>query len=63
LISIYQELRRSHDQVIRLYELEKAMPFGPDNSDLAAASFVTERLADAAATLRDLWYTAYRTSN
>ena len=61
-ISIYQELRRSHDQVIRLYELEKAMPFGPNNSDLAAASFVTERLADAAATLRDLWYMAYRTS-
>jgi len=59
---IYDEIRRSHAQVTRLYDLEKATSFGAKNADPNAAAFVAGRLADAASTLRDLWYTAYRTS-
>ncbi len=59
---IYAEIERSHDQVIPLYELDKAEPFGTGNTDPKAEAFVAARLADAASTLRDLWYTAYRTS-
>jgi hypothetical protein len=59
---IYAEIERAHDQVIPLYEFEKAEPFGVADADPRAAAFVAARLADAASTLRDLWYTAYRTS-
>ncbi|HKE20785.1 MAG TPA: hypothetical protein VKB88_00255 [Bryobacteraceae bacterium] len=59
---IYDEIRRSHAQVTKLYDLEKAASFGAKNADPNAAAFVAARLADAASTLRDLWYTAYRTS-
>ena len=59
---IYDEIQRSHSQVINLYALEKAASFGAKNTDPKAAAFVAARLADAASTLRDLWYTAYRTS-
>ena len=62
LAAIYEELVRANDQVTRLYELERAEPFGPSSTAAESASFVAARLADGAATLRDLWYTAYRTS-
>jgi hypothetical protein len=59
---IYAHMRRSHNEMIPLYEMEKAAPFGPDNADPKAVQFVASRLADAASTLRDLWYTAWQTS-
>jgi hypothetical protein len=62
LTAIHQELRRASEQVIRVYELEQAAPFGPASTAAASESFVAARLADGATILRDLWYTAYRTS-
>jgi rhodanese-related sulfurtransferase len=59
---IYDEVRRGNSQVIPLYELEKSKPFGAKDDDPNAKAFVAARLADAAAVLRDLWYTAYYTS-
>ncbi|HXJ37898.1 MAG TPA: hypothetical protein VNH18_01395 [Bryobacteraceae bacterium] len=48
--------------MIPLYGMEKLKPFGADNTDPRAVQFVAPRLADAVSTLRDLWYTAWRTS-
>ena len=62
LQSIHDEMRRAHDQVIRLYELEQSTPFGAGNTQAGAKALVAGRLADAAAVLRDLWYTAFITS-
>lgn len=59
---IYDEIRRAHAQVVPLYDLEKATSFGAKNVDPKAVAFVAARLADATSTLRDLWYTAFRTS-
>ena len=59
---IYAEIERSHEEVIPLYELEKAEPFGSGDTDPKAKALAAARLADAASTLRDLWYTAYRSS-
>ena len=60
---IYSAIRRSHDQVIPLYELELETKFGAADSNPRAVVFVAARLADAAATLRDLWCSAYRSSS
>lgn len=62
LAYIRAEIQRSHDQVVPLYELEKEAKFDASNRNPKAATFVAQRLADAAATLRDLWYAAYRGS-
>jgi len=43
-----------------LYELEKEARFDASNTNPKAAAFTAQRLADAASTLRDLWYAAYR---
>ena len=63
LASIDRELRRANDEVSRVYELEQSTAFGAEDGDAAAKAFVAARLADGASTLRDLWYTAYRTSD
>ena len=59
---IYSEIRRAHDRVVELYELEKVSKFGTADDNLKAVRFAAERLADGASTLRDLWYEAYRSS-
>lgn len=59
---IYAHMRRSYDRIVDLYELEKQQPFGSGKASPEAVDFVATRLADAASTLRDLWYTAYVTS-
>jgi hypothetical protein len=59
---IHAEIQRSHDQVVRLYELEKETRFDATDNNPKAVPFAAERLADAASTLRDLWYAAYRSS-
>lgn len=62
LAYIYAEIHRSHDQVIPLYELERESRFDAADDNPRATAFAAERLADAASTLRDLWYEAYRSS-
>jgi hypothetical protein len=62
LPEIYAHMRRSFAQLKPLYELEAIEPFTAKNSRADARTFVSERLGDAASTLRDLWYTAYVTS-
>jgi hypothetical protein len=59
---IYRHMQRSHREVNTLYAFEKRQPFGEKNTDPNAHKFVSERLADAVSTLKDLWYTAYVTS-
>ena len=62
LAEIYAHMRRSYDNVIPLYELEKAEPFTSENQNPESHRFAVERLADAVSTLRDLWFTAFKTS-
>jgi hypothetical protein len=62
LTYIHSEIRRSHDQVIPLYELEKESKFDAANNNPKAVTFAAEQLSDAASTLRDLWYEAYQSS-
>jgi hypothetical protein len=59
---VYSEIQRSYDQVIPLYRLENKSRFDSTNNNPKAVAFAAERLADAASTLRDLWYEAYRSS-
>lgn len=53
----------SHALVERLYELDLEEPFGPDTSGEAHRAFASDRLAAGAEMLRDLWWTAWVTSD
>lgn len=55
-------LRDSHALVPRLYELDKMQPFSKDNRNVEHKRFTAERLAAGTAMLRDLWWTAWVTS-
>ena len=55
-------LNRTNGELRALYELEKASPFTPTNTDAAHRRFAAERLAAGATMLRDLWWTAWVTS-
>jgi hypothetical protein len=59
---VHAEIRRAHDRVIPLYDLERESRFDAANDSLKAKAFAAERLADGASTLRDLWYEAWRSS-
>lgn len=59
---IHAHLRRSWEQLKPLYRLEKKRAFTPDNDSQEHAAFCAHRLADAASTIRDLWYTPFATS-
>ena len=63
LSCIHAHLRRSWEQVKPLYRLEKKQSFTPENRSPEHIEFCARRLADAASTIRDLWYTAYATSS
>jgi hypothetical protein len=52
----------SHAEVERMYAIDRATPFGPDNADPAAKAFAVARLGAGARMLRDLWWTAWVTS-
>jgi hypothetical protein len=58
----WEHLRRSHDRLIRLYELDLARRFGADNDSTEHKAFAVERLTAGAVMLRDLWWTAWVTS-
>jgi len=53
---------RTHAEVERLYQLDKASPFNGANTTPANKAFAVERLAAGASMLRDLWWTAWVTS-
>jgi hypothetical protein len=52
-------LMRSHDRLIRLYEMDLTEPFGPNTRGAAHEEFAVERLVAGANMLRDLWWTAW----
>jgi hypothetical protein len=60
--SIVAYLRRSHAQLDRLYEIDKAARFDSTTTAEANRKFTAERLAAGAEMLRDLWWTAWETS-
>ena len=60
--AIVAYLRASNAEVEHLYRLDKAHPFNKETTDAADKSFVDERLAAGAKILRDIWWTAYVTS-
>jgi len=55
-------LRRSHAKVEDLYILDKKEPFGISSTSLENKKFAVERLAAGAEMLRDLWWSAWVTS-
>jgi hypothetical protein len=52
----------THAEVERLYQLDKAAPFGIDTESPEGKRFTVARLAAGATMLRDLWWTAWVTS-
>jgi hypothetical protein len=61
--SVLAFLRESHGQLVRLYTLEKELPFDARNGRPPHKAFAVDRLAAGATMLRDLWYTAWITSD
>lgn len=58
--AVWQHIFRSHDRVEELYRLERDFGFDPEAAAAPeTVAFAVERLADGAAMLRDLWWTAY----
>lgn len=60
---IWSFLRQSNTLVEQLYILDKQEPFSAGNTSPAHKQFVAARLAAGATMLRDLWWTAWETSN
>jgi hypothetical protein len=52
-------LNESRGQVERLYQIDKAAPFGAETTAPENKAFTAQRLAAGAQMLRDLWYSAY----
>ncbi len=52
----------THGEVERLYQLDKSAPFGPETTASENKAFAVARLAAGATMLRDLWWTAWVTS-
>jgi hypothetical protein len=59
---VWGYLRTTLSHLDRLYELDKAEPFGANTVGADHKQFTAERLAAGAAMLRDLWWTAWVTS-
>jgi hypothetical protein len=53
---------RSNAEIERLYELDKRVPFNAHTMSAEHKQFAAERLAAGAVMLRDLWWTAWVTS-
>ena len=60
--AIISYLTTSNEQLDRLYEIDKDLPFRADTSSPEQKAFAVERLAAGAAMLRDIWWTAWVTS-
>ena len=59
---ILDYLRESNSKVVTLYELDKRAPFDSTTTDADDRRFAAERLTAGATMLRDLWWTAWITS-
>jgi len=57
--SIMQYLLESHGTIPELYRLDKQARWAKDNTNRDSKQFVVSRLAAAAQTLANLWYTAW----
>jgi len=53
---------QTHGELERLYQLDKASPFGAEQQGVEHKAFAAARLAAGATMLRDLWWTAWMTS-
>jgi hypothetical protein len=60
--AIIAYLTTSNAETERMYQLDKAHPFGPETTAPENKAFVTDRLAAGARMLRDIWWTAWVTS-
>lgn len=60
--AIWDHLKRTHALVEQLYILDKKEQFSATNTSAEHKSFVSARLAAGASMLRDLWWTAWMTS-
>jgi hypothetical protein len=60
--AVFDYLRTSHSHLERLYELDLVEAFGPDTQGAEHRAFTVDRLAAGAAMLRDLWWSAWVTS-
>jgi hypothetical protein len=60
---IWNYIQTSFGQLDRLYSLDKIEAFGPDTKSAEHRQFTAGRLAAGAIMLRDLWWTAYVTSD
>ena len=61
--AIWDYVATTHELVVPLYELDEAESFGPETTGEAHRAFAVDRLAAGAAMLRDLWWTAWVTSD
>ena len=61
--AIWDYVAATHALVVPLYELDEAESFGPETAGEAHRAFAVDRLAAGAAMLRDLWWTAWVTSD
>jgi len=60
--SLLAYVRRSHAELTRLYDLEKAEAFGRETQGAEHERFAIERIAAGSDMLRDVWWTAWVTS-
>lgn len=60
--AILDYLAQTYGQVERLYQIDKAAPFNTDTTAPENKEFVAARLAAGATMLRDIWWTAWVTS-
>ncbi len=60
--AVLAHFMESNALVEPLYAQDKRTPFGADNADPAAKQFAASRLAAGARMMRDLWWTAWVTS-
>jgi hypothetical protein len=61
--AILDYLKASNAKVETLYQLDQAAPFDSTTTSAEDKRFTAERLAAGATMLRDLWWTAYETSD
>ncbi len=59
LDAVMEHARESHNQMERVYQLDKDAPFGAGKEPAGHKQFVCERLAHGTTALRDFWYTAW----
>ncbi|HEX9885000.1 MAG TPA: hypothetical protein VGA70_00855 [Longimicrobiales bacterium] len=60
--AVVEHILESHGQVMTLYRLDRDVGFDPARPDSTTRAFAGDRLASGAAMLRDLWWTAWRSS-